>query len=56
MTFDLDLYLQGHSALNFQSLENRIFGKFEKKFGLHIEKKNIYSSQWILSICSTNDH
>ena len=31
------------------------FGKFLKFFGLDLEKK-IYSSGWILSICSTNDH
>ena len=36
----------------FQNLEIWIFGKF---FGLDLEKK-IYSSRWILSICSTNDH
>ena len=32
-----------------------IFGKFLKFFYLDIEKK-IYSSRWILSIFSTNDH
>ena len=32
-----------------------IFGKFLKFFGVDLEKK-IYSSRWILSIFSTNDH
>ena len=40
----------------FQNLEIWIFGKFFKLFGLDIEKKKCYSSQWILSIFITNDH
>ena len=39
----------------FQNLEIWIFGKFLKCFGLDLEKK-IYSSRWILSMFSTNDH
>ena len=39
----------------FQNLQIWIFGKFKKKFGLDLEKK-IYSSRWILSMLSTNDH
>ena len=39
----------------FQNLEIWIFGKFLKFFGLDLENK-IYSSRWILSIFSTNDH
>ena len=39
----------------FQNLQIWIFGKFLKFFGLHLEKK-IYSSRWILSMFSTNDH
>ena len=39
----------------FQNLEIWIFGKFLKFFGLDLGKK-IYSSRWILSIFSTNDH
>ena len=34
---------------------NWIFGKFFKFFGLYLDKK-IYSSRWILSIFSTDDH
>ena len=43
------------SYVFFQNLEIWIFGKFLKFFGLDLEKK-IYSSRWILSIFSTNDH
>ena len=39
----------------FQNLKIWIFGKFLKFFGFALEKK-IYSSRWILSIFSTNDH
>ena len=39
----------------YQNLKIWISGKFLKFFGLHLEKK-IYSSRWILSIFSTNDH
>ena len=39
----------------FQNLQIWFFGKFKKKFGLVLEKK-IYSSRWILSMFSTNDH
>ena len=39
----------------FQNLEIWIFGKVLKFFGLDLEKK-IYTSRWILSIFSTNDH
>ena len=40
----------------FQNLEIWIFGKCLKIFGVDLEKNNIYSSRWILSIFSTNDH
>ena len=40
MTFDLDLYLQGHLALALK-IVSALF---------------IYSSWWILSIFGTNDH
>ena len=40
----------------FQNLKIWIFGNLKKKeIGLDLEKK-FYSSQWILSIFSTNDH
>ena len=39
----------------FQNLQIWIFGKFLKIFGLDLERK-IYSSRWILSMFSTNDH
>ena len=40
----------------FQNLKIWIFGDFKKKkFGLDLEIK-VYSSRWILSISSTNDH
>ena len=51
MTFDLDLYLQGHSAMTLQ--------KTAKIYIWHILScplYNTYSSRWILSILGTNDH
>ena len=44
-----------HVTFFFQNLEIWILDKFFKHFGLDLEKK-IYSSWWILSIFSTNDH
>ena len=49
--------LEGVSRVTFffQNLEIWIFGKFKKIFGFELEIK-IYSSRWILSLFSTNDH
>ena len=48
--------IRGCLVLRFsQNLEIWVFGKFLKFFSLDLEKK-IYSSRWIPSIFSTNDH
>ena len=49
MTFDLDLYLQGHSAMTFQKTA-KIWHVLSCPF------YSTYSSGLILSILSTNDH